>query len=107
MYGIFRSEINASIQSIDTQVKKMIFSPKTYLRNSTKDETPSNTDDYSRDDSRGTMPLKSKYSVRDGSIFTGPTGPSLGGRRHFFREQGSKSFFGKKKGRRLFSQNPA
>ena len=51
-------------RTVQYQVKKMIFSPKTYLRNSTKDETPSNTDDMT-EDSRGTMPMKnSALNVR-------------------------------------------
>ena len=53
-------------RTVQYQVKKMIFSPKSYLRNSTKDETPSNTDDFT-EDSRGTIPLKnsSHACVRD------------------------------------------
>ena len=44
-------------RTVQYQVRKMICSPKSYLRNSTKDETPSNTDDFT-EDSRGTIPLK-------------------------------------------------
>lgn len=45
--------------TVQRQVKKMIFSPRQFVRNCTKDtETPSNTDDLSEDGRASTMPLK-------------------------------------------------
>ena len=47
--------VNCTVQR---QIKKMIMSPKQYMRNCAKDETPSNTDDLSEDGRNSTMPLK-------------------------------------------------